>query len=57
MESLGFFDLVWRVALAGALALTPGILFWTLALGLVTLAQRLRRWLWPLRPVRGAAQI
>jgi zinc transporter ZupT len=43
MESLSFFDLVWRVVLASAFALTPGILFWMLVLGLLTAARRLGR--------------
>lgn len=40
MESLSFFDQAWRVVLAGAFALTPGILFWTLVLGLLSAVRR-----------------
>ncbi len=43
MESLSFFDQVWRVVLAGAFALTPGILFWMLVLGLLSTVRRLGR--------------
>lgn len=40
MESLTFFDLVWRVALAAAIALTPGTLFWILVFSLLDLVDR-----------------
>jgi hypothetical protein len=41
MESLSFFDLTWRVVLACAFALTPGVLFWMLVLGLLGIVRRL----------------
>lgn len=41
MESLSFFDLVWRVVLTSAFAITPGILFWMLVLGLISTVRRL----------------
>jgi hypothetical protein len=43
VESLSFFDQTWRVVLAGAFALTPGILLWTLALVLFSAVRRLGR--------------
>ena len=42
MESLGFFDVAWRVMVAGAIAITPGMVFWSLVLGLPAVARRLR---------------
>lgn len=42
MESLGFFDVAWRVIVAGAIAITPGMIFWSLVLGLPAIARRLR---------------
>jgi hypothetical protein len=41
MESLSLFDLVWRVILAGFFALTPGMAFWMLVLGLIGIGRYL----------------
>jgi hypothetical protein len=32
----------WRVIVAGAIAITPGMIFWSLVLGLPAIARRLR---------------
>ena len=41
MESLGFFDIVWRVMVAGGIAITPGMAFLILLLGLPAVVRRL----------------
>jgi uncharacterized membrane protein YecN with MAPEG domain len=53
MGFLSFLDVAWRVVLAGALALTPGIMFWSLVLGLVAVVSRLRHHYGLARPASG----
>lgn len=56
MQSLGFFDQLWRVVVAAVLALTPGVLFWTLVLGLGSLLGRLNHRRWLFRQAEDAAR-
>ncbi len=56
MESLGFLDTAWRVVLAGVFALTPGMVFWMLVLGLLALVRRLGHRHRLSEPARGATR-
>jgi hypothetical protein len=55
MGSLSFFDVAWRVVLAGAVALTPGMMFWSLVLVLLAIVRRLGHRHGPARPASGTA--
>lgn len=43
MESLGALDIIWRVAVAGALAIAPGVIFWTVVFGLMAARDRMNK--------------
>jgi len=43
MESLGVLDIIWRVAVAGTLAIAPGVVFWTVVFGLMAARDRMNK--------------
>ena len=43
METLGVLDIIWRVAVAGALAIAPGVIFWTVVFGLMAARDRMNK--------------
>jgi hypothetical protein len=56
VESLGLLDVAWRVVLASTFALIPGLLFWTVVLGLAVVVRRLARRRMLSRPASDAAR-
>ncbi len=43
METLGVLDIIWRVVVAGALAIAPGVVFWTVVFGLMAARDRMNK--------------
>lgn len=57
MQPMNLLEMAWRLALAGTIALLPGMVFWTLALCLYRIVRHLNRRRRAPAPASGAVQL
>lgn len=57
MQPMNLLEMAWRLALAGTIALLPGMVFWTLVLCLYRIVRHLNRRRRVPAPASGAVQL